>query len=63
MNTMAKLCFLLDGRAAPWRCRLAASAVLARVISRHVPPGELSLRLIALRETLKRPEPNNPGPL
>jgi hypothetical protein len=51
MTTVYHLLWLLENNAAPWRVRLAARAVLAKVLL-HIPAGETSLNIIGLRESL-----------
>ena len=48
---MDKLLFLIAGGAAEWRIRLAARAVLGKVIL-QVPTGPFSVYLCELRETI-----------
>lgn len=51
MNTVDKLNFLLDAGADKNRVSDAARSVLAKIIL-SLPPGEMSLQLIALRDSL-----------
>ena len=51
MPTVDHLLFLMDNGAAAWRIRLAARAVLAKVILAQ-PTGEMSLRLNDIRNSL-----------
>jgi len=51
MNTAYLLLWLHEHGAVRWRVNLAARSVLAKIIL-SLPIGEMSLRIIALRDTL-----------
>jgi len=51
MQTAKLLLFLIDGRAASWRIRLASKALMAKLIL-SCSPGSDSLLLIKLRDSI-----------